>query len=79
MPFRFGTYDVANSLNAGLDLEMPGINKWCTRYYVGRSIKAGKVTVATIEQRVRKVLEPVQKCAQNAPEVLCELHPETLI
>jgi hypothetical protein len=76
MPFRFGTYDVAHSLNAGLDLGMPGIIKWRTRYYVVRSIKSRKVTVATIKQRVKKVFELVQK---NAPEILCELHPENLI
>ena len=69
MLFRFGTYDVDHSLNAGLDLEMPGTNKWRTRDYVSRSIEARKVTVATIKQRVRKVLELVQKCAKSAPEV----------
>jgi beta-glucosidase len=69
MLFRFGTYDVDHSLNAGLDLEMPGVNKWRTRDYISRSIEARKVTVTTIKQRVRKVLELVQKCAQSAPEV----------
>jgi hypothetical protein len=45
--FRFGTDDVENSLNAGLDLEMPGVNKWRIRDYItniSRSIKAQKVT-----------------------------------
>ena len=69
MLFRFGTYDVDHSLNAGLDLEMPGTNKWRTHDYVSRCIQARKVTVTTIKQRVKKVLELVQKCAQNAPEV----------
>ena len=69
MTFRFGTYDVDHSLNAGLDLEMPGVNKWRIRDYVSRSIEARKVTVTTIKQRVKKVLELVQKCAQRAPEV----------
>ena len=68
MPSRFGTYDVDLSLNAGLDLEMPGVNKWRTRDYLSRSIEARKLTVATIKQRVRKLLELIQKCAQNAPE-----------
>ena len=67
--FRFGTYDVDHSLNAGLDLEMPGTNKWRTIDYVNRSIRARKVTVATIKQRAKKVLELVQKCVQGAPEV----------
>ena len=69
MPFRFGTYDVDLSLNAGLDLEMPGVNKWRTRDYLNRCIEARKLTVTTIKQRVRKLLELVQKCAQKAPEV----------
>ena len=42
--FRFGSYDVDHSLNAGLDLEMPGTNKWRTRDYVSRCIQARRVT-----------------------------------
>ena len=67
--FRFGTYDVDHSLNAGLDLEMPGTNKWRTLDYVNRCIISRKVTVTTVKQRAKKVLELVQKCAQRAPEV----------
>ena len=67
--FRFGTYNVDRSYNAGLDLEMPGVNKWRTVDYVNRSIHARNVTLTTIKQRAKKVLELVQKCAQNAPEV----------
>ena len=66
---RFGTYSVSHSLNAGLDLEMPGIKKWRTLDCVNMSIEARKVTVTTIKKRVKKVLELVQKCAQGAPEV----------
>ena len=69
MPFRFGTYDVDNSLNAGLDLEMPGVNKWRTPDYMNRCIVSRMVTVTTIKQRVRKLLELIKKCAQYAPEV----------
>ena len=68
MLFRFGTYDVDHSLNAGLDLEMPGTKKWRTVDFVSRSIQARKVTVTTIKRRVKRVLELVQKCAQRAPE-----------
>ena len=67
--FRFGTYDVNHPLNAGLDLEMPGDRKCRTLDYVNRSIAARKVTVSTVKQRAKKVLELVQKCAQSAPEV----------
>ncbi|PPQ73649.1 hypothetical protein CVT26_010607 [Gymnopilus dilepis] len=66
----FGVYSVDHALKAGLDLEMPGLNKWRTLDLVNRSIQARKVTVRTIKQRARKVLELVQKCAKGAPEVL---------
>ncbi|KAJ3505186.1 hypothetical protein NMY22_g17672 [Coprinellus aureogranulatus] len=66
----FGTYDVASGINAGLDLEMPGTNKWRTLEYVGRCLQAKKITVRTIKERAKKVLELVQKCAHGAPEIL---------
>lgn len=65
----FGTYGVAPGLNAGLDLEMPGLNKWRTREHVNRTISARKTSVTTIKDRARKVLELVKKCAAGAPEV----------
>ncbi|KAJ7472420.1 beta-glucosidase [Mycena galericulata] len=58
------------SINAGLDLEMPGTNKWRSLDLVNRSIGSRKVTVRAIKQRATKVLELVQKCAIGAPEVL---------
>ncbi|KAJ7259221.1 beta-glucosidase [Mycena rebaudengoi] len=66
----FGTYSVDLGINAGLDLEMPGINKWRSLDLVNRSIQSRKVTLRTIKQRATKVLELVQKCAIGAPEVL---------
>ncbi|KAF8162621.1 beta-glucosidase [Crassisporium funariophilum] len=66
----FGVYSVDHALNAGLDLEMPGTNKWRTLDLVNRTIQARKVTVRTVKQRARKVLEMVQKCAKGAPEIL---------
>ncbi|KAG2021328.1 cellulose-binding beta-glucosidase [Coprinopsis cinerea AmutBmut pab1-1] len=66
----FGTYSVAHALNAGLDLEMPGINKWRTLEKVNRSIQARKVTPRTIKERARTVLELVKKCAAGAGELL---------
>ena len=48
---------------------MPGLNKWRTFQNVERSIVARKVTVQTIKERAKKVLELVQKCAREAPEV----------
>ncbi|KAF9552266.1 glycoside hydrolase family 3 protein [Agrocybe pediades] len=66
----FGVYSIDHALNAGLDLEMPGTNKWRTLDLVNRSITARKVTVRIVKQRAKQVLETVQKCAQGAPEIL---------
>ncbi|KAH9483439.1 putative beta-glucosidase I [Psilocybe cubensis] len=63
-------YSVSDSLNAGLDLEMPGTNKWRTINLVSRSIDARKVTTRTVKERARRVLEAVKKCAAGAPEIL---------
>lgn len=66
---RFGTYSVDHAINAGLDLEMPGLNKWRTLEQVERCIVAKKIDVDTIKERAKKVLELVQKSAKAAPEV----------
>ncbi|KAG6836697.1 hypothetical protein H0H93_004808 [Arthromyces matolae] len=66
----FGVYSIDHSLKAGLDLEMPGVNKWRTLDLVNRSIQSRKLTIRDVRARARKVLELVQKCAQGAPEVL---------
>ena len=60
---------MAQAINAGLDLEMPGLNKWRTFEQVGRCIAAKEVGAYTIKQRAKKVLELVQRCAKEAPEV----------
>lgn len=60
---------MAPSINAGLDLEMPGVNKWRTQDKVGRSIVSRKLMVRTVKERATKVLDFVQRCAQGAPEV----------
>lgn len=64
-----GTYSVDVGINAGVDLEMPGINKWRTLDLTKRSINARKLTIRTIKERALQVLKIVQKCAQEAPEV----------
>jgi hypothetical protein len=71
--FRFGTFGVDHPYNAGLDLEIPGVRKWRTVDHVDRCILGRKVTVTTVKQRAKKVLELVQKCAQRAPEVCVNL------
>ncbi|KDQ34219.1 glycoside hydrolase family 3 protein [Pleurotus ostreatus PC15] len=67
---RFGIYSIDLSVNAGLDLEMPGTNKWRTLDLMNRSIQSRKLTSRTIKQRAKKVLELVKKCANGAPEIL---------
>lgn len=66
---RFGTYSVGPAINAGLDLEMPGKNKRRTFEQVERCIAAKQVKVRTVKERAKKVLELVQKCAKEMPEV----------
>ncbi|KAK7679614.1 hypothetical protein QCA50_017325 [Cerrena zonata] len=66
----FGVYSIDHAYNAGLDLEMPGTNKWRTLNLVNRSVESRKVMVRTIKERAKKVLELTQKCAQGAPEIL---------
>lgn len=58
------------AINAGLDLEMPGTNKWRTLDLMNRSITSRKITVRTLRERARNVLGLVQKCARGAPGVL---------
>ena len=65
----FGTYSVDPAINGGLDLEMPGLNKWRALDFTKRCIDARKVTVRTIKERALQVLKLVQKCSQGAPEV----------
>lgn len=64
-----GVYSVDLSIKAGLDLEMPGSNKWRTLDLVNRSIQSRKLTTRVIRERARSVLQLVQKCARGAPEV----------
>ncbi|KAG1723479.1 glycoside hydrolase superfamily [Suillus paluster] len=54
---RFGIYSIDLSLNGGLDLEMPGINKWRTFDLMNRSVGSRKLTVRTVKERARKVIE----------------------
>ncbi|KAI0343869.1 beta-glucosidase [Trametopsis cervina] len=66
----FGVYSIDHAINAGLDLEMPGTNKWRTLDLMNRSIQSRKITTRTVKERARKVLELTKKCAEAAPEVL---------
>ncbi|KAG6332919.1 hypothetical protein ID866_6172 [Astraeus odoratus] len=66
----FGTYSVDLGINAGLDLEMPGLNKWRSLDLMNRIITSRKLTVRTVKERARKVVELVKRAAQGAPEIL---------
>ncbi|KAG5642853.1 hypothetical protein DXG03_002030 [Asterophora parasitica] len=66
----FGVYSIDLAIKAGLDLEMPGTNKWRTLDLVNRTIQARKLTTRDVRARARTVLELVKKCAAGAPEIL---------
>ncbi|KAF9266029.1 glycoside hydrolase family 3 protein [Marasmius fiardii PR-910] len=66
----FGVYSIDHSINAGLDLEMPGTNKWRSVDLVSRSIGSRKIARQTVLQRARKVLELVKKCCEGCPEII---------
>ncbi|KAL0580048.1 hypothetical protein V5O48_001983 [Marasmius crinis-equi] len=66
----FGVYSIDHSINAGLDLEMPGTNKWRVLDKVNRSIGSRKIYRGTILERARKVLEIVQRCCKEGAEIL---------
>ncbi|KAJ5749170.1 uncharacterized protein N7511_010866 [Penicillium nucicola] len=52
-----GTNSTAGSLEAGLDLEMPGPTRWRNVEAVLEEVKAGRVSEKTINERARNVLE----------------------
>jgi beta-glucosidase len=56
-----GTNSTADSLNAGLDLEMPGPTRWRTQEAVVQAVKNGEVSEQTITDRARNVLKLIKK------------------
>jgi beta-glucosidase len=56
-----GTNSTIGSIEAGLDLEMPGPTKWRTAEAVLEEIKAGRVSEKTINDRARNVLQFLAK------------------
>ncbi|EMD62022.1 glycoside hydrolase family 3 protein [Bipolaris sorokiniana ND90Pr] len=65
-----GTNSTADSLNAGLDLEMPGPTRWRSVEAVTEAVKKGEVTEATITERTRNVLNLIEKVgAFENPEI----------
>ncbi|GJJ11758.1 hypothetical protein Clacol_005996 [Clathrus columnatus] len=66
----FGTYSVAENINAGLSLEMPGPPRWRTSLLVNHSLTSQKVSLSTIDTRVSEVLRFVQKLSKVSPEII---------
>ncbi|KZM23198.1 hydrolase [Ascochyta rabiei] len=65
-----GTNSTADSLNAGLDLEMPGPTRWRTKDAVVKAVKDGEVSEQVITDRARNVLKLIEKVgAFENPEI----------
>ena len=60
----FGTYSTSESVNAGLDLEMPGPTRW-RGGLLEHALTSNKVSLHTLDQRARKMLELVNHCARS--------------
>ncbi|KAH7006953.1 thermostable beta-glucosidase B [Ilyonectria destructans] len=56
-----GTNSTAESLNAGLDLEMPGPTRWRKTEQVLEAIKAGKLSEETISNRALHILKFLER------------------
>ncbi|KAI0027418.1 glycoside hydrolase family 3 protein [Vararia minispora EC-137] len=65
-----GTYGTSESLNAGLDLEMPGPPRWRTQSLISHSLSSQKLSESTVDQRVANLLTYVQKLARRNPHVV---------
>ncbi|KAH6612414.1 glycoside hydrolase superfamily [Boeremia exigua] len=65
-----GTNSTADSLNAGLDLEMPGPTRWRKKEAVLKAVKDGEVSEQTITDRARAVLRLIEQVgAFENPEI----------
>jgi beta-glucosidase len=65
-----GTNSTADSLNAGLDLEMPGPTRFRSLEAVTEAVKKGEVSEQTITERARNVLNLIEKVgAFENPEI----------
>lgn len=60
----FGTYSVSESINAGLNLEMPGQAIWRNGELVNHLIRAHKIDLRTIDKVATFMLNWVQKLAK---------------
>ncbi|KAH7028914.1 uncharacterized protein B0I36DRAFT_290164 [Microdochium trichocladiopsis] len=68
----FGTYSVTESVQAGVDLEMPGPTRW-RGGALAHAVESNKLTVRELDDRVRNVLNLINYSVaagvpENAPE-----------
>ncbi|KAH6880813.1 glycoside hydrolase superfamily [Thelonectria olida] len=68
----YGTYSTVESLEAGLDIEMPGPTRWRGQMLL-HAIMSNKIRLETVNERVRQVLKLVHRASltgipENAPE-----------
>lgn len=75
----YGTYSTAAAINATLDLEMPGPTRWRRADLVIGELQARKLTMDTLDQRVKQVLSLVQRQAKNHPDVVYGEDTETTL
>ncbi|KAG7092213.1 hypothetical protein E1B28_008580 [Marasmius oreades] len=66
----FGTYSVDTSINAGLDLEMPGPPRWRSSDLIKHCLNSQKLYIPMINERVTNLLRFVQHQARLNPEVV---------
>ncbi|OQE80112.1 hypothetical protein PENNAL_c0048G00727 [Penicillium nalgiovense] len=59
----YGTYTTIDSMNAGLDLEMPGVSRYRGKF-IESAVQARLIKQSTIDARARKVLEFVKQASQ---------------
>ena len=60
----FGIYSTTESVDAGLDLEMPGPTRW-RGGLLEHAFSSSKINLRTVDQRARKMLELVNRCAAS--------------
>ncbi|KAK6910594.1 hypothetical protein I203_104626 [Kwoniella mangroviensis CBS 8507] len=66
----YGTYSVSDSVNAGLNLEMPGEARWRQQTLIAHSIYSHKIDPRTLDKRVSEIMNWVQKLAQHNEELV---------
>ena len=66
----FGTYSVSGSINAGLNLEMPGPAVWRNPRLVSHVLSAHKIDPRRLDQSAAEILNWVQKVAKLNEELV---------